>query len=171
MIRKPILNQGRLPHVCETLSRHSGIGNIFLLLITLYVIWRIIWPSAFDIIMNEPAITTQLTIEYNNSEGVVVKDYTTSKHYVAGSRINRTYDEKGLIICNEHWPRSWNGNHNNIWGFTAFTDCKSIPDKKISVCSEFSLRSVSGIERTFGSRAFCSPWVNPMDLVRANEPT
>lgn len=171
MSRKPILVNDRLPHVCETLSRHSGIGNIFLLIIAMYVVWRVIWPSAFDIIMNEPSINTKLEISYIANEGVIVNEVTSTNHYVVGSRVNSVYDKNGNIICNEHWSRSWEGKHSNTWGFKAFTNCNEIPDKDVSVCSEFTLRSVSGIEKNFGSRTFCSPWVNPMELVRQNEST
>ena len=156
----------KFPNLCRTLSRHKGIGNITLIIISLYVLWQVIWPKAFDIASGEPNITTSIVVNYEPEKGMFIQDYTHSDYYVSGSRLNRVYDEFGITRCSKDWTRAWENNVYKQFSFNAFAGCSfDIPDFKFKICSEFTVRSTGGRERLIGSADYCTPLLNPKDII------
>lgn len=156
----------KFPNLCRTLSRHKGIGNITLIIISLFVLWQVIWPKAFDIASGEPSIQSNLLVKYEPETGMYIQDNTYSKYYVSGSRLNRVYDKYGIVRCSKDWSRAWENDVFRKFSFNSFAGCEfDQPDFIFQVCSEFTIRSTSGTERFIGSKNYCTKLLNSKDII------
>ena len=148
----------KFPAMQSTVERQSTPGNIVLLFIAFWVVM----PWGLDVWRGQPAI--QATVEYSRDavDGVIIKDTISVKYMNRGTRTNYMINNDNEIMCMNNWNSFWDVDRVRLWHLSAFMGCGE-PEVPYRVCSIFSVRSQSGIERKFGeNRDFCTDVIEPL---------
>lgn len=147
----------RFPHLSDAITRHSGLGNLALIGMLLWMLF----PWFMDISTNSPNITGSLSV-IEKSNRKVVSLTTDTNDYVYGSRLNAIFTEDNVVLCSSVVNGIWNGHSVNYWDIPAYAGCKPI-GVPIKFCSFFYLKSQSGREKIFTDETFCTPTIKLMD--------
>lgn len=148
----------KLPALKSTVERQTTPGNIVLLFIASWIIM----PWMLDVWTGQPSIYADVSYSRDSVDGVIIKDSISVKYMNRGNRLNYLVNNDNEIICMNDWEALWDKDRVRFWHLSAFVGCTE-PKVPYKVCSIFSVRSQSGIERKFGeNREFCTDMIEPL---------
>lgn len=146
----------QLPAIKSLIDRQFTAGNIVLIIMAIWMLG----PYVIDRARGEPAIQVKLTLQQEESEYFIKEDIRV-KYPNRGVRTNVAVDSDDRILCANNYESYWDRSRFRVWSFRAFTGC-NVPLVPFRVCSVFSVRSKSGIERKLGGDGeICSQAVVP----------
>ena len=148
----------RFPTLKHTVERQTTPGNIVLLFIASWIIL----PWMLDVWTGQPAINAKVSYWRDSVDNIIIKDSVSVKYMNRGTRINYMINNDNEIMCMNDWDLFWDRDRLRFWYLSAFVGCVE-PKVPYKVCSIFSVRSQSGIERKFGENyEFCTDVIEPL---------
>lgn len=141
-------------HLRAMVRRQTGAGPILMALLCVILVG----PEAIDWARGKPWLNSTIAIVTTSTGEQIIEDVVIALGETRGERDNYVETEDGRIVCVSSHLHTWQGEKKKNWSFPAFVNCTP-PNAPYRVCSNFSVKSPSGLRRDFGP--FCSPIFYP----------
>ena len=141
----------RLPHLTDTVVRHTSLGNLAILILSL---WLMI-PYAVDKIKGEPYIQSSLFFLVQPTSTYILEEINVRQPN-RGIKSVIVYDSENRILCVNNFISYWGAPYIKTWTIEALTGCPE-PNIDYKICNIFSLTGASGLEKVYGREEnFCT---------------